>query len=241
MKATKVQWFHPKGGKMPNGVYFQQGGWSAECAENARRFAAAMKSAIRALSLLQWMGPRSWADQAEERRVPERVEKMLRDGHHAWFRVATGEGVPTSRCWMVFNEPGEWNYWRRYGVTRVLDVCPEGCRGYWSADGKQWWQVEACAPRGKRVHVWNAKAAYRAACGEMPWEVPFFDRSDRNRQRLEKMYAYMACVLGREGLDEAGVARRLETAATAKSGFSRWANRGMLYGGRFKWEKGEMW
>ena len=41
MKATKVQWFHPDGEKMPNGVFFQRGGWLAECAENARRFAAA--------------------------------------------------------------------------------------------------------------------------------------------------------------------------------------------------------
>lgn len=209
--------------------------------EESVRAAAPMAPKVRAVSLLQWMGPRSWAEQAEERRVPERVEKMLRDGHHAWFRVATGEGVPTSRCWMVFNEPGEWNYWRRYGVTRVLDVCPEGCRGYWSGGGRRWWQVEACAPRGKRVHVWNAKAAYRAACGGMPWDVPFFDGSERNRERLEKMYAYVAGVLGREGLDEARVARRLDTAATAQSGFSRWANRGMLNGGRFKWEKGEVW
>ncbi len=200
-----------------------------------------MASKVHAVSLLQWMGPRSWADQTEERRVPERFEKVLREGHHAWFRVATGEGVPTSRCWMVFNEPGEWNYWRRYGVTRVLDVCPEGCRGYWSADGKQWWQVEACAPRGKRVHVRNAKAAYRAACGEMPWEVPFFDGSEKNRERLERMYAHMAGVLDRAGLEDATVSRRMETAATSRSGFSRWANRGMLYGGRFGWEKGEVW
>ncbi len=200
-----------------------------------------MASKVHAVSLLQWMGPRSWADKAEERQVPERFEKVLREGHHAWFRVATGEGVPTSRCWMVFNEPDQWNYWRQYGVTRVLDVCQEGCRGYWSANGKQWWQVEACAPRGKRVHVWNAKAAYRAACGEMPWEVPFFDGSEKNRDRLEKMYAYMASVLGREGVDEARVERRLDTPATAQSGFSRWANRGMLYGGQFKWEKGEVW
>ena len=241
MKATKVRWFHPDGEKMPNGVCSRRGGWSAECAENAKHFAAAMKSAIRAVSLLQWMGPRSWADKAEERRVPERFEKVLREGHHAWFRVATGEGVPTSRCWMVFNEPGAWEYWRKYGVTRVLDVSEEGCRGFWSVDGRQWWKVEACAPRGKRVHVWNAKAAYRAACGEMPWEVPFFDRSDRNRERLEKMYAYMAGVLGREGLDEATVVRRVERTMDAPSGFSRWANRGMLYGGRFQWEKGEMW
>ena len=149
--------------------------------------------------------------------------------------------MSTSRCWMVFNEPGAWEYWQKYGMTRVLDVSEEGCCGYWSVNGRQWWKVEACAPREKRVHVWNAKAAYRAACGEMPWEVPFFDRSDRNRERLEKMYAYMAGVLGREGLDEARVERRLDTAATAQSGFSRWANRGMLYGGRFKWEKGEAW
>lgn len=339
MKATKVRWFHPDGEKMPNGVFFQRGGWLAECAENARRFAAAdgagvvvfpsgaqveggdkafagryvseggirydsgsptrvlegvsgrklLKRAaemaeacgepevlvreaggkdiwvvcpvrggalwreesvgtaapaapkVRSVTLLQWMGPRSWADQAEERRVPERFEKVLREGHHAWFRVATGEGVPTSRCWMVFNEPGAWNYWRRYGVTRVLDVCPEGCRGYWSADGKQWWQVGACAPRGKRVHVRNAKAAYRAACGEMPWAVPFFDGSGKNRERLERMYAYMAGVLDRAGLEDATVSRRLETAATSRSGFSRWANRGMLYGGRFGWEKGDVW
>ena len=203
--------------------------------------AVEMKSAIRAVTLLQWMGPRAWANQAEEQRMPERIEKMLRDGHHAWFRVATGEGVPTSRCWMVFNEPGTWEYWQKYGVTRVLDVSEEGCRGYWSGNGRQWWKVEACAPRGKRVHVWNAKAAYRAVCGEMPWVVPFFDRSDRNRERLEKMYAYMTGVLGREGLDEAMVKRRLDTAATAQSGFSRWANRGLLYGGSFKWEKGEVW
>ena len=209
--------------------------------EESSGVTAPMAPKVRAVTLLQWMGPRSWADQAEERRVPERFEKVLREGHHAWFRVATGEGVPTSRCWMVFNEPGAWEYWRKYGVTRVLDVCEEGCRGFWSGDGRQWWKVEACAPRGKRVHVWNAKAAYRAACGEMPWEVPFFDRSDRNRERLEKMYAYMEGVLCREGLDAATVSRRLDTAATARSGFSRWANRGMLYGSRFKWEKGEMW
>lgn len=221
--------------------------WAREAKEEAATRqepvapAVEMKSAIRAVTLLQWMGPRAWANQAEEQRMPERIEKMLRDGHHAWFRVATGEGVPTSRCWMVFNEPGAWEYWQKYGVMRVLDVSEEGCRGYWSGDGRQWWKVEACAPRGKRVHVWNAKVAYRAACGEMPWEVPFFDRSDRNRERLEKMYAYMVGVLGREGLDEARVKRRLDTATTAQSGFSRWANRGMLYGGQFKWEKGEMW
>ena len=209
--------------------------------EESSGVAAPMEPKVHAVSLLQWMGPRSWADQAEERRVPERFEKVLREGHHAWFRVAAGEGVPTSRCWMVFNEPGEWNYWRRYGVTRVLDVCPEGCRGYWSADGKQWWQVGACAPRGKRVHVRNAKAAYRAACGEMPWEVPFFDGSEKNRERLERMYAHMAGVLDRAGLEDTTVSRRMETAATSRSGFSRWANRGMLYGGRFGWEKGEVW
>lgn len=209
--------------------------------EESSGVAAPMAPKVHAVSLLQWMGPRSWADQTEEQRVPERFEKVLREGHHAWFRVAAGEGVPTSRCWMVFNEPGQWNYWRRYGVTRVLDVCPEGCRGYWSADGKQWWQVGACAPRGKRVHVRNAKAAYRAACGEMPWEVPFFDGSEKNRERLERMYAHMAGVLDRAGLEDATVSRRMETAATSRSGFSRWANRGMLYGGRFGWEKGEVW
>ena len=209
--------------------------------EESSGVTAPMAPKVHAVSLLQWMGPRSWADQTEEQRVPERFEKVLREGHHAWFRVAAGEGVPTSRCWMVFNEPGEWNYWRRYGVTRVLDVCPEGCRGYWSADGKQWWQVGACAPRGKRVHVRNAKAAYRAACGEMPWEVPFFDGSEKNRERLERMYAHMAGVLDRAGLEDATVSRRLETAAMSRSGFSRWANRGMLYGGRFGWEKGEVW
>ncbi len=202
--------------------------------------AVPMASKVRALSLLQWMGPRSWADKAEARRVPERFEKVLRDGHHAWFRVATGEGVPTSRCWMVFNEPGMWAYWREFGVTRVLDVCPEGCRGYWSADGKQWWQVEACAPRGKRVRVAHVKAAYRAACGEMPWEVPFFDGSETNLVRLAKMYDYVMRVLSRGSMDEETVDRRLERAATAR-GFNRFANRGLLYGGFFQWEKGEMW
>lgn len=38
MKATKVRWFHPEGGRIPNGVYFQRGGWLAECAVNAARF-----------------------------------------------------------------------------------------------------------------------------------------------------------------------------------------------------------
>ena len=56
MKATKVRWFHPDGEKMPNGVFFQRGGWLAECAEHARRFAAAAK--VRAVTLLQWMGTR---------------------------------------------------------------------------------------------------------------------------------------------------------------------------------------
>lgn len=41
MKVAKVQWFHPDGEKMPNGVYFQRGGWLAECEENTRHFAAA--------------------------------------------------------------------------------------------------------------------------------------------------------------------------------------------------------
>ena len=197
-------------------------------------------SKIRAVTLLQWMGPRSWTNKAEERRVPDRVEEVLRSGHHAWFRVATGEGVPSSRCWMVFNAPGEWAYWRQFGVTRVLDICPDGCRGYWSGDGKHWWKVEACPPRGKRVRVDNAKAAYQAACGEMPWEVPFFDRSDKNRVRLERMYAYVVSVLERRGMDTTTLNRRLERAATAV-GFSQWATRGMLYGGRFEWRKGEMW
>lgn len=65
--------------------------------------------------------------------------------------------------------------------------------------------------------------------------------SEKNRDRLEKMFAYMAGVLGRAGQDDATVSRRLDTAATAKSGFRRWANRGMLYGGRFLWETGEVW
>ena len=38
MKVSKVQWFHPDGEKMPTGVYFQRGGWLAECAANALRF-----------------------------------------------------------------------------------------------------------------------------------------------------------------------------------------------------------
>ena len=124
-----------------------------------------MASKIRAVSLLQWMGPKTWANKAEEKRVPDGLERVLRDGHFPWFRVATGEGIPISRYWMVFNAPGAWEHWRQYGVTRILDVCPEGCRGYWSGDGKQWWRVEACAPAGKPVRVENAKAAYRAACG----------------------------------------------------------------------------
>ena len=202
--------------------------------------ATAMKPKIRAVSLLQWMGPRAWTNKAEELRVPGEIEKALRSGHYAWFRVDTGEGVPTSRCWMVFNAPGEWGYWKQYGVTRVLDVCPEGCRGYWSWNGKSWWKVEACAPRGKGVRVWDAKAAYWAACGQMPWDVPFFDGSGGNRIRMERMYGYVRSVLERDGMDEAQVDRRLERAATAV-GFNRWATRGMLYGGRFEWGKGEMW
>lgn len=38
MKAKKVRWFHPEGEKMPNGVFFQRGGWLAECRENKKRF-----------------------------------------------------------------------------------------------------------------------------------------------------------------------------------------------------------
>ena len=41
MNVRKVKWFHPKGGKMPNGVFFQRGGWLAECAANAARFKVA--------------------------------------------------------------------------------------------------------------------------------------------------------------------------------------------------------
>lgn len=38
MKAKKVRWFHPEGENMPNGVFFQRGGWLAECRENKKRF-----------------------------------------------------------------------------------------------------------------------------------------------------------------------------------------------------------
>ena len=143
-----------------------------------------------------------------------------------------------SRAWEGwFRKSGKvvlaWAYWRKFGVTRVLDVCPEGCRGYWSENGKQWWQVEACAPRGKRVRVAHVKAAYRAACGEMPWEVPFFDGSEKNLARLAKMYDYVMRVLSRGNMDEETVDRRLERAATAR-GFNRFANRGLLYGGFFQ-------
>jgi hypothetical protein len=195
---------------------------------------------VRGVALLQWTGPRAWADRGEEGRVPERLEKALRDGHFAWFRVGTGEGVPTSRCWMVFNAGENPAYWGKYGVTRVVCVGREGVRGYWSEDGKRWWRVEECGREGKAVRVECAGKAYRAACGAMPWEVPFFDGSGRNRERLERMYGYVAEVLGRGGMAESEVDRRLERAEVAV-GFNRWAARGRLYGGRFKWEKGEVW
>jgi hypothetical protein len=200
---------------------------------------ASMSPKIRRVTLLQWMGPKTWADKAEQKRIPERVERALCSGHHAWFRVGTGEGVPTARCWMVFNAPEDWSHWKDWGVTRILDVRADGVRGYWSGGGERWWRVESFDDAGKGVQVENAAAAYRAACGEMPWDVPFFDGSEKNLARLAKMYSYVADVMGR-GRDGAEVDRLLGRAEEA-AGFSRWAACGKLYGGHFRWEKGEEW
>jgi hypothetical protein len=201
---------------------------------------ASIPSKIRCFALLQWMGPKTWADKAEQKRFPDRIEKTLRDGHFAWFRVGTGEGIPSSRCWMVFNSSGDWNYWKDYGVTRILSVTADGVRGYWSGGGKQWWRVESCDVAGKGVQMENPAAAYRAACGEMPWDVPFFDGSEKNLARLAKMYACVTGAMVRGGRSEAEVDRLLER-TKASAGFANWAACGELYGGRFRWEKGEEW
>ncbi len=177
MKATKVRWFHPDGEKMPNGVFFQRGSWLAECAENARRFAAADGVGV----------------------VVFPTGAQVEGGGKAFSGSYVSEGG-------IRYDSGS--------PTRTL----EGVSGR-----------ELLKHAAKLAEAWGQP------------EVPFFDGSEKNRERLERMYAHMAGVLGRAGLEDATVSRRMETAATSRSGFSRWANRGMLYGGRFGWEKGEVW
>jgi len=196
--------------------------------------APAAPAAIRHVALLEWTGPKAWKDPREERRLPARLERLLRDGHFAWFRLRPLPGAE-GRCWMLFNLAG-WGAVRLgkdYGVTRVVAVAADACRGFWSADGGVWWQVEPRGGRGVRVAE-TAEGAYRAACAPMPWKVPFFDGSGENRRRLERMYAYVAGVL-RSG--KAGA----PAADGAPPGFGRWALRGRLYGDRFRWEAGETW
>lgn len=212
----------------------------AEMLDGFPKAAVEMGSKIRRVAMLQWMGPRAWANKEESLRAPKRLEKALRDGHHAWFRVGTGEGVPTSRCWMVFQSAEEVGHWGMYGVTRAVDIRRDGVRGYWSEDGKRWWQVEALGKQGKSVRVESAARAYRAACGALPWDMPFFDGSEKNRERFARMYAYVRGVLGRGAMAESQVDRWLERAEKSV-GFDQWAARGRLFGGMFMWEKGEVW
>ena len=184
----------------------------------------------------------------------EELEKALSDGHFAWFYVRAHEkGEKDNYIVFNMNEDEAYHYGREYEMHAALFVDDIHCR-YWEKgfsksepptfkdkkhilrfmkkQRKERFEQKYEQPFDMPIDMNRVSEVFRKVSESLPLELPFFDNGEANSQRLRDMYLYVADVVRKRIATDHEIRRRTDCCLWG-AGFSRYANRGMLYGSNF--------
>ncbi|MBQ4377327.1 MAG: hypothetical protein II793_06500, partial [Bacteroidales bacterium] len=195
-------------------------------------------------------------DGVETASMNEKLEENLRDGHFAWFYVRAHEkGEKDNYIVFNMNEDEAYRYGREYEMHAALFVDEIHCK-YWEKgfaksepsgtfkenkhflrflknQRKERFEQKHEQTFGLPMDMNNVGDVFRKISELLPVEIPFFDNSEANRQRLRDMYLYVADVVRKRVATDNEIQCKTNACISAAGGFNRYASRGMLYGNNF--------
>lgn len=168
----------------------------------------------------------------------ERLENHLKVGHYSWFPVI-GNYDGFEKSFMIYNISLDDALYLggTYGQESVIfiDVINEICQ-YWEQSGDGNFEMLYERMLSRTVNMLNADNLYTRICRTFKFQIPFFDGNDNNEERFDAYNDYVNDVMT-DNVNESEIERRLDTIFTAKSGYNKYANRGILNGNAFNWKK----